>query len=285
MSDNKTVEQLLVQHGVAYRPSGKDFLTKCFNPDHTDSNPSFRIDRVTGVSHCFSCGWKMNLFKFYGVASNNASIRVAKLKEKLRILNESTNGLEVLEGTVPFNGVFRNISSQTLKEFGAFKTDRVVGLEDRIIFPIKDVRNKVTAYVGRHTMSDGNPRYKTHPSGCLLSLYPTHLPNKPYCIILVEGIFDLLNLWDKGLKNVVCTFGTDGLLNHTAEKLLPFKAAGVSKVFIMYDGDDAGRNASEKLKPLIEEAGFEVENIELEDETDPGDMPQEYVNEIIEYIK
>ena len=27
-------------------------------------------------------------------------------------------------------------------------------------------------------------------------------------VILVEGIFDALNLWDKGLKNTVCCFGT-----------------------------------------------------------------------------
>jgi DNA primase len=282
---NKTVAELLIAHNIPYTNSGKDYVTKCFNPDHNDSNPSFRIDRVSGIAHCFSCGFKFNLFKYYGESSNNASIRVSKIKEKLRVLSLSTKGLEPLEGTRPFNGTHRNISSQTLKEFEAFKTDKVIGLEDRIIFPIKDVRNKVTAYVGRHLLSNGNPRYKIHPIGCELSLYPTRFTEKQHCIILVEGIFDLLNLWDKGLHNVVCTFGTEGLQNHTKEKLLPYKAAGVSKVYIMYDGDEAGRNAAEKLKPLIEEANFEVEVIGMADECDPGDSTQEEVNQLIEYIK
>lgn len=282
---NKTVAELLIAHNIPYNNSGKDYLTKCFNPDHNDSNPSFRIDRVTGVAHCFSCGFKFNLFKYYGESSNNASVRVAKIKEKLRTLSLSSNGLEPLEGAKPFNGTHRNISSQTLKEFEAFKTDKVTGLEDRIIFPIKDVRNKVTAYVGRHLLSSGNPRYKTHPSGCILSLYPTRFAEKQHCIILVEGIFDLLNLWDKGLHNVVCTFGTDGLQNHTSEKLLPYKAAGVSKVYIMYDGDEPGQVASAKLVPLIEAAGFEVEVIGVAEDSDPGESTQEEVNQIIEYIQ
>lgn len=282
---NKTVEQLLVDHSIAYRISGKDFVTTCFNPDHNDNNPSFRIDRFTGIAHCFSCGYKTNIFKFYNVGSNNHSVRVAKLKEKLRVLNENTNGLPVLEGTIPFNGVHRGISSQTLKEFGAFKTTKVAGLEDRIIFPITDVRDKVTAYVGRHLLPNGEPRYKTHPSGCILQPYPSKFTDKPYSIVLVEGIFDLLNVWDKGLKNVVCTFGTDGLQNNTAEKLLPYKIAGVYKVFIMYDGDEPGQKAAEKLKPLIEEAGFQVEIINLPEDTDPGNLCQDDVNGIIEYTK
>lgn len=282
---NKTVAELLLSKSVPYVPSGKDYLTKCFNPDHTDTNPSFRIDRITGVAHCFACGFKFNLFKHYGESSNNASIRVAKIKEKLRVLSVNTNGLEPLEGTRPFNGVHRNISSQTLKEFGAFITDKVPELEGRIIFPIKDVRNKVTAYVGRHLNSNGNPRYKTYPTHCELSLYPTRFAEKQHCIILVEGIFDMLNLWDKGLHNVVCTFGTSGLLNNTAEKLLPYKAAGVSKIYVMYDGDDAGREARDKIIPLIQEVGFEVDTIDVADDSDPGESTQEEVNQIIEYIQ
>jgi DNA primase len=282
---NKTVVELLVSHNIPYTLSGKDYVTKCFNPEHTDTNPSFRIDRITGVAHCFACGFKFNLFKHYGELSNNASIRVSKIKEKLRVLSVNTNGLKPLDGARPFNGVHRNISSQTLKEFGAFITDKVPELVDRIIFPIRDVRNKVTAYVGRHLNSNGNPRYKTYPTHCELSLYPTKFQEKQHCIIIVEGIFDMLNLWDKGLKNVVCTFGTSGLFNNTAEKLLPYKAAGVSKVYIMYDGDDPGREARDKLVPLIEAAGFEVDIINVADGSDPGESTQDDINEIIEYIK
>ena len=159
------VADLLTSKGVSFIPSGKDYLTKCFNPDHKDTNPSFRIHQITGIAHCFSCGFKTNIFKFYGVISNNVNIRIAKLKEKLRVLQESTSGLEPLEGAKPYNVPFRGISTKTLKELGAFKVDSPETLVDRIIFPIPDVRGKTVVYVARHTMSNGNPRYVMHPPG------------------------------------------------------------------------------------------------------------------------
>ena len=279
------VYELLVDKGIRFTVSGRDYVTNCFNPEHQDTNPSFRIDRLTGVYHCFSCGWKGNLFKHFGVASNNASIRVAKLKEKLKALDENTNGVKPMAGEVPFNRVFRGISTQTIKEFGAFTTNSVDGMEDRIIFPIKDIRDKVSAYVGRHTTSDAKVRYKTYPPQCNLNLYPYKLHDRPSTIVLVEGLFDLLNVWDKGMKNVVCTFGTSTLLNNTSEKLLPFKAMGIQKIYIMFDADEPGQVAADKLLPLILEAGFACEKLDLREDEDPGELSQQDVNEIMEYIQ
>lgn len=283
MSD--PVQNLLKEKGIAYNNSGKDYITSCLNPDHTDTNPSFRIDKVTGVYHCFSCGWKGNLFKLFGVVTNHTSIRVVKLKQKLAKINEDTNGLDYPEGYRPFNAVFRGISSQTLKEFGAFKTDKIEELQDRIIFPLFDIRGKITAFVGRHLQSNANPRYQLYPKHCKIPLYPTKFQKIPNSIVLVEGIFDLLNVWDKGMTNTVCTFGTGGLLNDTAEKLLPYKVMGITKIFILYDGDDAGRKAAAEIQPLIEACDFIVEIIPMEEGTDPGDLAQEDVTSLIEYTK
>lgn len=279
------VLELLKVKNVAFTISGKDYVTKCFNPEHNDSNPSFRIDKTSGIAHCFSCGYKMNIFKYYGVLTNNVSIRIVKLKEKLKALKEVNDGLDMIDGAKPLTSPFRGVSLQTLKEFGAFYTDRDEELVDRVIFPIKDVRDKITAFVGRHTMSSGNPRYMIRPSGAQVGLYPVKLPDHPKNIILVEGIFDLLNMWDKGAKNVVCVFGTSKLYNDTAAKLMPYKVMGVEKIFLLYDGDEAGKTAAEKTKPLIEECGFTVEVINLPEGMDPGELDQEYVDSIIEYTK
>lgn len=279
------VLELLQSKNVSYMPSGKDYLTKCFNPEHNDSNPSFRIDKVTGIAHCFSCGYKTNIFKFYGILTNNVSIKIAKLKEKLQALKEVNDGLEMIKGAKPLTSPFRGISLATLKEFEAFYTDTDEELVDRVIFPIKDIRDKTTAYVGRHTMSSGNPRYMIRPSGAQVGLYPAKLPNHPKNIVLVEGIFDLLNMWDKGAKNVVCVFGTSKLYNDTAAKLMPYKVMGVEKIFILFDGDEAGKTAATKTKPLIEECGFTVEVVNLPDGMDPGELDQDYVDSIVEYTR
>ncbi len=282
---SEPVLELLKSKGISYSISGKDYVTKCFNPEHTDTNPSFRIDRLTGICHCFSCGFKCNLFKFYGLLSNNVSVRVAKLKEKLKALSESTNGLDPMEGEVPFSKSYRDISAATYKLFGAFQTDDVDGMERRLIFPIKDVRNKTVAYVGRLMDSEGGARYKNYPAGANIPLYPVRFEDIPNSIVLVEGLFDMLNCYDKGLRNVVCTFGTSKLLSDVATKMLSYKVMGIEKVFIMFDGDTAGREAARKMKPLIEEIGFTVEIVDLEDDTDPGGFTQKDIDGMIEYTK
>jgi len=283
MSD--PVLDLLKDKGVSFSISGKDYVTKCFNPEHEDRSPSFRIDRLTGVAHCFSCGFKTNIFKHYGLLTNNLSIKTVKLKEKLKALRESTNGLEELDGAKPVTQTFRGISVQTLKYFKAFDTDRVEQMLDRIIFPITDIRGKTVCYVGRHTMSSGNPRYVNYPSGVTIPLFPAKLDSKYKTMILVEGIFDMLNCFDKGLQNVVCTFGTSKLLKDVSEKMFPYKVMGIEKVFILYDGDDPGREAAKKIKPLIEQSGFIVEIIDLPEGQDPGVLGQEDIDSLIEYTK
>ena len=94
----------------------------------------------------------------------------------------------------------------------------------------------------------------------------------------------MLNLYDKGLENVICCFGTNTLQNNTKSKLLPFKAQGVTHVYIMFDGDEAGQKAAKLLKPLIEECGFIVEIIDLPDGVDPGELDQFNVQSIAEYV-
>lgn len=282
-----TVEELLKEKGLAFNISGKDFLIKCLNPEHDDSNPSCRVDKVDGRTHCFSCGFKTNIYKYFGVLSGNqVNIRIAKLKEKINTLKLSTVGLEYPDQMVPFTHVFRGISKETLKLFCAFQlsgeSKDMRGFEDRIIFPIKDITGKIVMFLGRHTLSSGNPKYLNYPSGVTIPLYPTKIRSKS--IVLVEGIFDMLNCYDKGLHNVVCTFGTNTLQKDTRLKLLPYKTQGVEKVYLMFDGDDAGREATKKLKPLLEECEFEVEVITLEDGQDPGELSQDYVDSIREYI-
>lgn len=282
MSD--PVLELLQKNNLGYSVSGRDYLIKCLNPEHDDSNPSFRVDKVSGVAHCFSCGFKTNIFKFFGVFTNPVPIKIAALKEKLNDLKTAGIGLELPNGHTPYTRSFRGISHATLKHFGAFYTTQVEKLVDRIVFPIKDITGKNVVFVARHTLSNGNPRYVNYPSGVKIPLFPAHLPSGYSSMVLVEGIFDMLNLYDNGLENVVCAFGTNTLQNDTKSKLLPFKAQGITHIYLLFDGDEAGRKASGVLKPIIEAEGFIVEVINLPDDTDPGELDVEDIRSISEYI-
>lgn len=281
MSD--PVLELLSKNGHIPKISGRDYVIRCLNPEHDDSNPSFRIDRVTGIAHCFSCGFKTNIFKHFGVFTNPVPIKIAKLKQKLQDLMITTNGLDFPVGATPWLKPFRGISVKTLKQFEAFYTAQVEQLQDRIVFPIKDVTSKTQVFVARHTLSQGNPRYVNYPRGVQMPLYPQRLPNTQN-LILVEGIFDMLNLWDKGLPVAVATFGTNTLNSDAQEKLLPYKAQGITKIWIMFDGDEAGRTAARALEPIIQDCGFLVEQIHLADDQDPGELSAEDVTSIKNYI-
>jgi DNA primase len=282
MSD--PVLELINKNSLAFSVSGRDYLIKCLNPEHEDSNPSFRVDKVTGVAHCFSCGFKTNLFKYYGVFTNPVPMKIAALKEKLNELKTSGTGLELPNGHTPYLKQFRGISPQTLKYFGAFYTNQVEKLVDRIIFPVPDITGKTVVFVGRHTLSNGNPRYINYPSGVRMPVFPTHLPSGYQSMVIVEGVFDMLNLYDKGLENVVCAFGTNTLQNETKQKLLPFKAQGITHIYLLFDGDEAGDKAAKALKPLIEAENFIVEIIKLPDDRDPGELDVSEVKSIAEYI-
>jgi DNA primase len=279
------VLDLIQKNGLEFQVSGRDYLIKCLNPEHPDTNPSFRVDRISGIAHCFSCGFKTNIFKYYGVFTNPIPIKIAKLKEKLQDLKTQAFGLELPAGAVAYTKTFRGISQQTLKHFEAFYTHQVEKLQDRIIFPIKDITGKTVVYVARHTLSNGNPRYINYPSKVQIPLFPPQVPSGHKSLVLVEGIFDMLNLYDKGLKNVACTFGTNTLQADTKLKLFPYKVQGVTHIYILFDGDSAGEKAAQTLKTTLEELEFIVEIVKLPDGTDPGDLDQIDVQSIAEYIK
>jgi len=279
------VLDLIQKNGLQFQVSGRDYLIKCLNPEHPDTNPSFRVDRVSGIAHCFSCGFKTNIFKYYGIFSNPIPIKIAKLKEKLQDLKMQAHGVELPAGATPFTKTFRGISQQTLKHFEAFYTNQVEKLQDRIIFPIKDITGKIAVYVARHMLSNGNPRYINYPSKVQMPIFPAQIPAGYKSLVIVEGIFDMLNLYDKGLKNVACAFGTNTLQADTKLKMFPYKAQGISHIYILFDGDDAGEKAAENLKLTLEQLEFIVEIIKLPDGTDPGDLDQLNVQSIAEYIK
>ena len=55
------VEELIQKKKIPYRLQGADIVVGCLNPEHDDSNPSMRIDKITGIFHCFSCGFIFHL--------------------------------------------------------------------------------------------------------------------------------------------------------------------------------------------------------------------------------
>lgn len=264
------VQELLESKNISFIPKGNDFVVRCLNDEHEDKHPSMRIDKITGVFNCFSCQFKGNIFLLFGERPNYIQTKRELLKKKIRLKQAEGIGLKIPSSAVPYLGNYRGIKSSTYKRFGAFESPdkEFIG---RIVFPILNYSGNIVAFNGRHT-TGGTPKYLITPHGVKLPLFPVVKAEKG-SIILVEGIYDVINLYDKGLCNAVCCFGTN---NINEDKLAILKMQGVENIDIFFDGDTAGQKAAEKVKNLCENIGLQSRNVYLKD-TDPGELSDEQV--------
>ena len=264
------VDELLQEQRIEFKVSGRDYLVKCLNPDHEDSNPSMRIDNITGIFNCFSCGFRGNVFKHFGAAANFLEIKRQKLKQSIDETRSASIGFEFPKGFAPYVGNWRGIKPDTYKHFEAFM-HHDSQFNGRVVFPIRDITGKVVAFNGRHMTMTEIPKYLIYPPQAKLPLYPSTVNPIKGRVILVEGIFDMINLFDKGLSNAICCFGTR---NIDADKLAILKMQNIEGVDIMFDGDDAGQTAAEEIKGLAERVGLTSRNINLGNNIDPGGLPE-----------
>ena len=249
------VEELLVAKKIHYIPKGKDFVVSCLNPEHPDRNPSMRIDQITGIFNCFSCEYKGNLFSHFGEKVNHMDLTRAKLKSKIADAIAESVGLEMPLDYVPYVGNWRNIKPETYAKFDAF-IHTAKEFTGRVAFPIKDRTGRVVAFTARAT-GDQQPKYLNSPPGAKLPIFPVVEPINGR-ILLVEGIYDMLNLHDKGLTNSACCFGVK---NVSTEKLTILSMQGIEGVDIFLDNDEAGQKGAEKIKEMCEEVGLDTRNI------------------------
>ena len=276
-----TVLELLEEKKIPYKVSTRDFVVRCLNPEHDDSNPSMRIDRVTGIYNCFSCGFKGNVFKFFDAPSNPLDIKRESFRRKVQEKRSDSIGLNFPSDAIMYNMAHRNISEETFKDFDCFISSHS-HFEGRYCFPIRDIRGKIVAFNNRAQSPPQVPKYLFEPAGAVLPLYPARVKPIKGRVILVEGIYDVLNLYDKGLRNVVCCFGTR---NINTEKLTLLKMQGVTQIDIFFDPDDAGLDAQNRVIELCESVGLLHYGIKIRKELgDAGALTHEHVKRLKERL-
>ena len=267
------VDELLTSKKVGFFEKGKDLVVHCLSPDHDDSNPSMRIDKISGAFNCFSCEFKGNIFTYFGQKPNQLQLRKERVKNLIAQKLAESTGLVFPKNITKYDGCWRDIKPETYVKFEAFKHSNPEFIS-RINFPIRDGTGRIVAFNGR-LETPGNPKYMISPPGAKLPLFPSVQPINS-SVILVEGIFDMLNLHDKGLTNAICFFGTKQV---NEEKLSILYARGVSHVDIFFDGDTAGQTAAENVRELCDNLGFSTGNISFKGK-DPGDLTETEINKI-----
>lgn len=125
----------------------------------------------------------------------------------------------------------------------------------RLMIPIHNLSKTVVGFGGR-IMTDNPraPKYMNSPETILYSksdiLYGlNHSKNfiaAQESVVLVEGYFDLISLFQAGIKNVVAVSGT--ALTETHAKILSRYA---KTAFLVFDSDDAGKRATMRSLEII----------------------------------
>ena len=267
------VEELLQSKSVPFMPKGRDFVVSCLNPEHDDNNPSMRIDQITGIFHCFYCGFKGNVFVHFGEKASFLHLRRELVKKKIREKRAESVGLPFPRSALPYVGNWRNIKPETYRKFEAFQEhEAFVG---RIVFPIRDISGRIVAFNARH-MTGGTPKYLISPPGARMPLFPAKIDPIQASVILVEGIYDMINLHDKGLTNAVCCFGTR---NINEEKLSILRLQGIEEAIVFFDGDEAGQTAAAKVQEMGENVDLLTRNINVVD-IDPGALTENQVEKL-----
>lgn len=147
---------------------------------------------------------------------------------------------------------------------------------NRLMFPIIDVRGNVIGFGGR-VMDDSKPKYLNSPETTVFNkrrnLFAMNVAKKSKLgyIILTEGYMDAIALHQYGFDCAVASLGT-ALTDEHANLLSKY----TDRVFLTYDADEAGQNATHRAVPMLEKAGLQVKILRLQGAKDPDEYLKKF---------
>ena len=273
--------ELLNHRGIEYRKTNNpsEILISCTSGEHIDKSPSLSYNLEKNVFHCWSCGFSGGITKFMVSIGETVRLdvdskqpyKIKKLKNKLRKVIEQDE-IKLPEERHVYAGESKGIAGRVMKEFQAFTTQHL-GLKDYICIPVYQF-GKLKFIEGRYAgMIAGKPKYYRRPQGASVSdiIFPLDKVKNTNYVILVEGIFDMLNMWQLGYHNTLCIFGA---ANFSRKKLEILDRIGVTRVDILMDPDAPGQMAASKISEMLDTRNILSRKIKLPVGVDPGELNQ-----------
>ncbi len=151
--------------------------------------------------------------------------------------------------------------------------------QNRIMFPIFDIRSRVAGFGARILESAGSNKYINSPASPVFNkremVYGIHLlkhlsgDNAP--VIVVEGYTDVIGLYQNGIRGAVATLGTALTAEHI-HKLKRF----TDSFILLFDADEAGIKAAERSIELFIKEETSVRLVTLPEQKDPFEYVTQY---------
>ena len=173
----------------------------------------------------------------------------------------------------------KGYTDQELRDSGLVTVSKKNGnlfdrFRDRLMFPIIDVRGNVIGFGGRVIKKDSEAaKYLNSPETLIFNkrknLFGMNLAKKSKqgYFILVEGNIDVVALHQYGFDNAIASLGTS-LTEEQAALITRY----TDQIVLIYDGDKAGQNATQRAIPILEKAGIQVKVLQLRDAKDPDEF-------------
>ncbi|TDL98135.1 DNA primase [Macrococcus brunensis] len=159
---------------------------------------------------------------------------------------------------------------------------------DRIMFPINNAQGHTVGFSGR-TYKDQQPKYLNSPETPIFQkrqlLYHLDVARKSIRkqdeVLLLEGFMDVIKVNHAGLSNAIATMGTALSREHQ----LQLKKLA-DNITLMFDGDNAGVEATLGVGETLLNAGNNVYVVPLRKGMDPDEMIKEMGQErFVSYVE
>jgi len=186
--------------------------------------------------------------------------------------------LGALDGAHPYLKE-RGLTAQTIANFGVGCCPHGT-LRGWIAIPIHDITGRLIAYAGRWpgVPPEGMPKYRL-PRGFRksLELFNQHRAaagNNGEPLVVVEGFFGCMRVWQAGHRRVVSLMGS--MLSEAQGQRLVELAGEGGQVLLLFDEDGAGRKgraeAQERLSKFVSVSAVRLGEGQQPDSLEPGEL-------------
>lgn len=160
---------------------------------------------------------------------------------------------------------------EALQAIGILNSDKKELFRGCIVVPLTHPDQGIVGLYGRRIRPDAKNRhlYLPGPHQGVLNWQSFKSSGR---IVLTESVLDAMAVWQAGVRNVSCLYGTQGLPEPLKGLLERFE---VREVVLVMDGDRAGLEATQTLSQAIREMDRTVTAVRLADGQDPCQILQD----------
>ncbi len=250
------------------------------------SLPSYSDGRQSEVDEVLEINDKAGRYYRDMLHSDEGAEALSYLRQKRQFADETIDRFMIGFAPDRWDGLLNHLTKKGFSEKTIEKSGLILKRQDgsgyydrfraRIMFPIHSLSGRIIAFGGRTLKEDEKAKYINSPETIaytkgktLFGIYQAKdaIIEKDGAI-LVEGYADLIALHQVGIKNVVASSGTA----LTVEQIQHI-ARYTQNVYLVYDADTAGQDASLRGSDLLLEHGMSVSVVELP----PGEDPDTFV--------